>query len=91
MLLHSIRCKTQNVFPCSIQSRNIYYKDSNRKAKFRLTLTPDGKMVEPTKIQGYNPDETDKFVRWLRKTGTLVGQEVCFLLREILFCRFELY
>lgn len=33
-------------------------------------------MIEPKKIEGYNPDETDKFVRWLRRTSTAVGQEV---------------
>jgi len=58
------------------QVRSIFYKDSSKKVKFVLKLDSDGSMIEPKKIKGYNPDETERFVRWIRKTATLVSQEV---------------
>jgi len=72
MILHNYKVLKINC----IQARSIYYKDSSKKAKFVLKMTQDGQMIEPKIIKGYNPDEVDKFVRWLRKTAILVGQEV---------------
>jgi len=28
------------------------------------------------KVEGYNPEEVEKFVRWLRKTAITIGREV---------------
>eukprot|EP01126_Amoeba_proteus_P053447 TRINITY_DN6511_c0_g2_i4.p1 TRINITY_DN6511_c0_g2~~TRINITY_DN6511_c0_g2_i4.p1 ORF type:complete len:356 (-),score=80.21 TRINITY_DN6511_c0_g2_i4:118-1185(-) len=59
-----------------VQQRGVKQSKMSRKPHIAFKFNPDGSIKEPKKIVGYDPDEVEKFKRWLRRTASKISLTV---------------